>query len=89
MDIKFFSNCDFGEIRIAINENGKALFCLLDVCKALGLSNPSMVKERLDFSNIFKQSHEQFKYYCKCRLRGNDYCPGGEAEEGTREGCGE
>ena len=52
MDIKVFSNCDFGEIRIAVNENGEALFCLLDVCKALGLSNPSMVKERLDFSNL-------------------------------------
>ena len=52
MNIKVFSNCDFGEIRIAVNENGEALFCLLDVCKALGLSNPSMVKERLDFSNL-------------------------------------
>ena len=52
MDIKIFANPTFGDIRIAVNENDEALFCLLDVCKALGLSNPSMVKERLDSGNL-------------------------------------
>lgn len=52
MEIKIFANPNFGDIRIALNEKGEALFCLLDVCKALGLSNPTMVKERLDSGNL-------------------------------------
>lgn len=52
MDIKIFANPTFGDIRIAVNENGEALFCLLDVCKALELANPSQVKTRLDSSNL-------------------------------------
>ena len=52
MDIKIFGNPTFGDIRIAVNEKGEPLFCLSDVCKILSLSNPSMVKERLDFSNL-------------------------------------
>lgn len=52
MDIKIFANPTFGDIRIAVNENGEALFCLLDVCNALELANPSQVKTRLDSSNL-------------------------------------
>lgn len=52
MDIKIFGNPNFGDIRIAVNEKGEALFCLLDVCKALELANPSQVKTRLDSSNL-------------------------------------
>ena len=52
MDIKIFANPTFGDIRIAVNENDEALFCLLDVCKALELANPSQVKTRLDSSNL-------------------------------------
>lgn len=52
MDIKIFGNPTLGDIRIAVNENGEALFCLLDVCKALELANPSQVKTRLDSSNL-------------------------------------
>ena len=52
MDIKIFGNPTFGDIRIAVNEKGEALFCLLDVCKALELANPSQVKTRLDSSNL-------------------------------------
>lgn len=52
MEIKIFANPSFGDIRIAVNEKGEPLFCLSDVCKILSLSNPSMVKERLDFSNL-------------------------------------
>ena len=52
MDIKIFANPTFGDIRIAVNEKGEALFCLLDVCKALELANPSQVKTRLDSSNL-------------------------------------
>ena len=52
MDIKIFANPTFGDIRISVNENDEALFCLLDVCKALELANPSQVKTRLDSSNL-------------------------------------
>ena len=52
MDIKIFGNPNFGDIRIAVNEKGEALFCLLDACKALELANPSQVKTRLDSSNL-------------------------------------
>ena len=52
MDIKIFANPTFGDIRIAVNENDEALFCLSDVCKALELANPSQVKTRLDSSNL-------------------------------------
>ena len=52
MDIKIFGNPTFGDIRIAVNEKGETLFCLLDVCKALELANPSQVKTRLDSSNL-------------------------------------
>ena len=52
MEIKIFGNPNFGDIRIAVNEKGEPLFCLLDVCKALELANPSQVKTRLDSSNL-------------------------------------
>lgn len=56
--IKIFENPAFGKIRTAgTSEN--PLFCAADVCKALGLSNPSVTKERLvrDLS-IIKVSKE-------------------------------
>ena len=52
MDIKIFGNPTFGDIRIAVNEKGEALFCLSDVCKILALANPSMVKCRLDEAGL-------------------------------------
>ena len=51
-DIQVFSNSQFGEIRVSINENNTPMFCLADVCKALGLQNPAMVKTRLDEKGI-------------------------------------
>lgn len=46
--IQVFINPQFGEIRIAKTENGDPLFCLSDLCKALNLSNASVVASRLD-----------------------------------------
>jgi prophage antirepressor-like protein len=43
-DLQIFNNEEFGEVRSAVVYN-EALFCLSDVCKALGLSEPSKVKE--------------------------------------------
>lgn len=38
-ELQIFQNPEFGEIR-TIEENGKVLFCGLDIAKALGYSNP-------------------------------------------------
>ena len=46
-DIQVFKNEEFGEVRTAIFNN-EPLFCLTDICKALELSQPSKVKERLN-----------------------------------------
>ena len=47
-----FNAHKFGELRVALNEKGETVFCLLDVCKALGIGNPSNVKERIDFGDL-------------------------------------
>lgn len=39
--IQIFQNEQFGKVRITMNENGEPLFCLADVAKALGYSNPA------------------------------------------------
>lgn len=46
MELQIFTNEEFGEVRsLIINE--EPMFCLTDVCKALGLTQPSKVKDRL------------------------------------------
>ena len=52
MEIQIFSNSKFGQLRVALNEKGETVFCLADVCKALGIVEPSRAKERLDSSNL-------------------------------------
>ena len=44
--IKIFDNPTFGAVRIVTTENNEPLFCLTDVCQALGL-RAGHVKERL------------------------------------------
>lgn len=39
--IKIFENEEFGNIRVAMSEDNEPLFCLADVAKALGYSNPA------------------------------------------------
>lgn len=51
MDITTFKNEVFGEVRVA-GTYDKPLFCLADICKVLGLTNPSSVKARLDKEDI-------------------------------------
>lgn len=34
--IQIFQNEQFGKVRIAISESNEPLFCLADVCKAVG-----------------------------------------------------
>lgn len=45
--VTIFENAQFGQIRTSITESGEPLFCLADVCKALGLEQSHRVKPRL------------------------------------------
>lgn len=47
-EIKIFENAQFGQIRTSVAENGEPLFCLVDICKALSLTNPRKVKTSLN-----------------------------------------
>lgn len=47
MELQIFNNEEFGEIR-TITKDNEPMFCLADVCKALEISNPSKVAQRLD-----------------------------------------
>lgn len=38
-ELQIFNNNQFGEIR-TIEDNGKVLFCAVDIARALGYSNP-------------------------------------------------
>lgn len=46
--IRIFKNVQFGQIRTALGVSGEPLFCLVDVCRALGLTNPRKVKTQLN-----------------------------------------
>lgn len=50
-DVQVFKNKEFGEIRTT-TVNGEPMFCLTDVCRALELTNPAMVKTRLNEKGI-------------------------------------
>lgn len=45
-DLKIFENKEFGEIRTAVEED-EPMFCLTDVCRALGITHITDVKSRL------------------------------------------
>ena len=49
--IKIFENQEFGKIRTALL-NDEPMFCLGDVCKALGIAQASKVKERLSEKGV-------------------------------------
>ena len=46
-NIEIFKNERIGEIRTILDERNEPWFCLADVCKILGLGNPSQVKTTL------------------------------------------
>lgn len=50
-ELQIFNNEEFGEIRTAV-VNNEPMFCLSDICKSLGLSQPSKVKERLSEKGV-------------------------------------
>lgn len=45
-NLKIFENKEFGEIRTAVVDN-EPMFCLTDICKALGITHITDVKNRL------------------------------------------
>lgn len=45
--VQLFRNEQFGEIRVS-ERNGEPIFCLVDLCKSLNLSNNRKVKSQLD-----------------------------------------
>ncbi len=49
--IQIFTNAQFGEIRTC-GTSEKPMFCLVDVCKALGIKNPSDCKRRLSIDGV-------------------------------------
>lgn len=50
-ELQIFNSEEFGEIRTVTKDN-EPMFCLADVCKALGLTQPSKVKERLNEKGV-------------------------------------
>jgi len=49
-DVQIF-NSQFGEVRI-VGDNENPMFCLADVCKAIGINNARMVRQRLDEDDV-------------------------------------
>ena len=50
-DLTIFNSNEFGEIR-TVTIDGEPMFCLRDVCRALGLSQASKVRERLEEKGV-------------------------------------
>lgn len=61
-EIKIFENAQFGQIRTAVTENGEPLFCLSDLCKILGLGNPSQVKTTLRKGLLMQKTNPRKKH---------------------------
>ena len=49
--LQIFESKDFGKIRVSV-VNDDVMFCLSDVCKILGLTQPSKVRERLNQTGV-------------------------------------
>lgn len=50
-DVRIFENSEFGEIR-TVTVDEEPMFCLADVCRALGIGNVSQLKTRLKEEGI-------------------------------------
>lgn len=50
-ELQIFENQEFGQIRM-VQLNNEPYFCMADICKALELSQPSKVKERLNKKGV-------------------------------------
>lgn len=52
-ELQIFNNEEFGEIRTAL-VNDEPMFCLIDICKALGIKNATVTSQRLDEDELAK-----------------------------------
>lgn len=52
-EVQIFNNSEFGEIRTVTIDN-EPMFCLMDICKALGMKNSTMVASRLEDDEVTK-----------------------------------
>lgn len=50
-ELKVFENKEFGKVRVTIKDD-EPMFCLIDVCKALGIGNASQAKTRLSKDGV-------------------------------------
>lgn len=50
-ELQVFSSNEFGDVR-TVMQNGEPMFCLSDVCRALELTQPSRVKDRLNGDGV-------------------------------------
>lgn len=46
--LQLFNSPEFGEVRVVMGANGEPKFCLVDVCKALGLRAKHVVERLSD-----------------------------------------
>lgn len=51
--LEVYRNIEFGEVRTAVINN-EPMFCLIDICKALEMSNPTVVAQRLNDDELAK-----------------------------------
>lgn len=52
-ELKIFESQEFGQVRtVVLNE--ESMFCLMDICKALEISNPTMTASRLEEDEVTK-----------------------------------
>lgn len=60
-NIQIFENSEFGQIRIATDSSGLPWWVLKDLCRVLGIENPSYVRNRLDDDEVgsFNLPHPQ------------------------------
>lgn len=49
--LQIFQNPEFGEVRV-MKTDDESLFCLADICKAVGIANARNVKSRLDADDV-------------------------------------
>ena len=52
-DLQIFNNEEFGQIR-TVTIDSEPMFCLMDICKALGMKNSTMVASRLEEDEVTK-----------------------------------
>lgn len=61
--VKIFENAQFGQLRTSVTEGGEPLFCLTDLCKAIGVSNSRNVTKRLEKGDVYLVDTPTYNQY--------------------------